>query len=509
MLEYKIKRYRGGRVVLKSALTLLLSFVGLLPVIAQPAPVHFATGFRVGEVTQNSAIVWTRLTAEPEPNWDGIVPSPKDSPTRVIVEEPDIPVSAWEGAVPGTPGDLRLLFSKDANLADATTLDWTPVVAEGDFIDQFHLSGLEPATRYYLRAEGRPSEEGPVTQTPVGSFNTPAQPDEWQNLWFTVITGQMYYHRDRKDGFEIYPSMFNAQPEPPTFIVPTGDTVYYDRDNPRGTTVDLCRLHWHRIYSLPLIKDFHQVVPGYWEKDDHDTFFDDCYRGLEAPWIEPLTYDQGVQVFLEQNPVPEKPYRTIRWGKGLQIWLPEVRDFRSPNNAPDGPEKTIWGKEQKEWLMSSILESDASFKVLVSPTAIVGPDNEDQEDNHSNPAFFHEGNEFRMWTMEQGLSNLYICCGDRHWQYMSTHPQSGLREFSCGPASDVHAFRGPGFEPKFHSFYRSGGGFLSVSVTSGERKVLARPQRIVFEETVPTINFRFHDVQGKVLYEYRDSALVH
>jgi alkaline phosphatase D len=175
------------------------------------------------------------------------------------------------------------------------------------------------------------------------------------------------------------------------------------------------------------------------------------------------------------------------------VWLVEVRDFRSPNTAPDGPEKTIWGEEQKAWLKRTILESDAAFRVLVSPTGIVGPDNSNQRDNHVN-AFLHEGREFRQWTREHGLDNFYVCNGDRHWQYMSTDPLSGLREFSCGPASDVHAIEGPGFIPEYNSFHRGKGGFLSVSVTRRE-------------DGVPTIAFRFHAVDGKVEYEYRDAAL--
>ena len=47
-----------------------------------------------------------------------------------------------------------------------------------------------------------------------------------------------------------------------------------------------------------------------------------------------------------------------------------------------------------------------------------------------------------------------------------------------------------------------------VTVSEGEQKVLAHPQRIVFEDTVPTINIRFHDVDGNILYEYRDTALI-
>src|SRR5262249_15816777 len=124
--------------------------------------------------------------------------------------------------------------------------------------------------------------------------------------------------------------------------------------------------------------------------------------------------------------------------------------------------KTLWGILQKQWLMKSIEASDASFKVLASPTAIVGPDNANQRDNHANINFAHEGNEIREWSRK--IPNLFVCTGDRHWQYQSTDLKTGLREFSCGPASDEHAVPGPGKDEKYHSFYRAKGGFLSVAV---------------------------------------------
>jgi alkaline phosphatase D len=188
-------------------------------------------------------------------------------------------------------------------------------------------------------------------------------------------------------------------------------------------------------------------------------------------------------------PIGHDFYRTVRWGQGLQVWFVEVRDYRSPNTMADGPGKSIWGNAQKEWLLRTIAESDAAFRVLVSPTAIVGPDNPDQADNHADRVFAHEGNEFRRWARSQKY--FYTCCGDRHWQFMSTDPETGLREFGCGPASDSHAFAGPGESALYHSFYRSKGGFLSVSVTKPAGGL-------------PTIAFRFHDVNGKVLHEYRD-----
>jgi alkaline phosphatase D len=442
-------------------------------------------GFRVGEVTQTTAIVWTRITAAAEPNWQGRPPSQKESSTRKIVQNDPIPLAEREGALPGAPGEVRVIYSTSAGLQGATTTPWQRVDAESDFTHQFHLRDLQSATKYYLQIETRNGDQ--IAATKVGSFTTAATADAWQDVRFTVTSCQMYYHRDLRDGFRIYRAMGRLEPQ---FHVATGDNVYYDRDNPRANTVDLCRFHWHRIYGLPNVVEFYRHVPGYWEKDDHDTFFDDCWRTYQAPWIAPLTYDDGLRVYREQVPIEEPFYRTIRWGRGLQIWLVEARDYRSPNTMPDGPEKSLWGSEQKEWLKRSILASDATFRVLVSPTALVGPDNPGQKDSHADAVFAHEGNEVRQWMGP--LKNFFVCCGDRHWQYMSTDPGTGLREFCCGPATDVHAFAGPGNNPAYHSFYRSKGGFLSVNITRTDGQ--------------PTIALRFHDVDGHELFAYRHSV---
>jgi len=206
--------------------------------------------------------------------------------------------------------------------------------------------------------------------------------------------------------------------------------------------------------------------------------------------ILPFTFKDGQAIFLEQTPMGEKTYRTFRWGKGLQIWLVEGRDFRSPNPAEDGPDKTIWGEAQKRWFKQSISQSDAVWKIFISPTPTVGPDKKTKADNHSNPAFAHEGNEFRHWVRQYNKSrdNLILVCGDRHWQYHSVDPATGVQEFSSGCASDYNAAGSPGYSPKYHRFHRMRGGFLSVSVSrSGDGSVIA---------------FRFHDVHGRVLYEH-------
>jgi len=185
-------------------------------------------------------------------------------------------------------------------------------------------------------------------------------------------------------------------------------------------------------------------------------------------------------------PMGDSTYRTIRWGKDLQVWLPEGRDFRSPNPMPDGPQKTIWGAQQKKWFKDTVDASDATFRVLVSPTPLVGPDRANKNDNHANKGFTHEGNELREFLAAR---NMVTVCGDRHWQYMSVDPNSKLREYSTGPGSDPHAggWQQSDCRPDMHRFLRVAGGFLSVTVERRDGK--------------PSMAMRFHDVDGAVKFE--------
>lgn len=445
---------------------------------------HQATGVKVGEVSQDSAIIWMRVTEDMARKAKGVVmkgratfPPPSEAvrPERLI------------HACPGAPGKVRVRYGTKPNLSDAKSTDWVAVTDKTDFTHQFRLTGLTPATTYYFSAE-TVGEDRSVKHAPLsGSFETAPPPDRYGDVTFTVITGMAYRDVDHRDGFLIYPSMGKLKPE---FIVPTGDTVYYDNDKPLANTPALARYHWHRIYGMPHVIDFHRHSAGYWMKDDHDTFCNDCWPGMatkKARMMRPLTFERGQQLFLEQVPMGERTYRTYRWGKGLQVWLVEGRDFRSPNPMPDGPNKTIWGTKQKAWLKQTILASDADWKVLLTPTPIVGPDRKRKADNHANEAFAHEGNEIRQWIQQHAAKNLFVVCGDRHWQYVSVDPKTGVREFSCGPASDQHAGGVPKDSINEYEWVRVKGGFLAVqSWRDGNKSRIA---------------FRHYDVPGNVVHE--------
>ena len=454
-----------------------------------------ATGVKVGEVSDTSAIIWMRLTKNEKRRADGIVR--RDRAKRAVPPEFPDP-NDLEGSVPGAEGQVRVRYSTDESaLNDPATTENVretrsePVRAENDYTHHFYLEGLQPATVYHFSAETT-SLDTSVRHKPLrGRFETAPPADQYADVTFTVITGQMYKDADHPDGFMAYDSMAALHPK---FIVPTGDTVYYDSDDPTVTNIDLARYHWHRMYSYPKLIDFHLKTPAYFEKDDHDSYADDGWPGLTRDFMGEFNFEQGLQVYAEQAPMSDLPYRTFRWGKGLQIWVVEGRDFRSPNDMPDGPDKSIWGARQKQWLKDTLLASDADWKVLISPTPIVGPDRSNKHDNHSNADFKHEGDEIRSFFQENLPDNFFVACGDRHWQYHSIHPATKVHEFSSGPISDSHASGSPGLDPEYHQFHRMLGGFLSVQTKKAGAE--------------STIALRLHAVDGKVEYEYTRSRPV-
>jgi alkaline phosphatase D len=456
---------------MKQVLAVAFVFLAFAPSVV-PQETRQATGVKVGEVTDTSAIVWMRLTAHASRN--------PDKPGK-----PD----DLKGAVPGAPGQVQLRYGTKPDLSDAKSTEVADVSADTDFAHQFRLTGLKPNTTYHYRAETSGPKRMPKHAALAGQFTTAPAAGDAVEVRFSVVTGQAFKDVDHPDGFHIYESMLKLNPH---FLVLTGDTVYYDNDPPLVNSLALARYHWQRMYGFPRHIAFHSRVPGYWMKDDHDVYDNDCWPTRENKKMLPFTFKDGLRVYREQAPQGEKPYRTFRWGKCVQVVLVEGRDYRSPNTMKDGPNKTIWGEEQKRWLMDVLRNCDADWIILISPTPIVGPDRPNKNDNHANPGFATEGNWFRSWAAKELGKNFFIVCGDRHWQYHSVHPETKVREFSCGPASDKHAGGSPGEDKNYHRFHRVQGGYLSVTAgRSANRGVIV---------------FRLHDVQGNVVYEHRETA---
>ncbi len=433
-------------------LTLVAALGGTL---AQAA--YFASGIKVGEVDQTSAIVWVRLTADEVADFDqlpifteGLDESAKDvGPMPLAV-------------APGMAGDVRVIYWVEG-ATDAHFTEWKSVDPEADFIHQFELRGLVAGSEYRFKVQARESAVTAQVNTIAGSFRTAPAADQVGPIRFIVTTCQAVRSIDSgADGHLAYQQMLGFDPD---FFVHTGDIVYYDKA-PLAKTIPQARAKWNLMFAYQHNLNFHRQVSSYFMKDDHDTLKNDCWPGQT---YGDLTFAQGLDLFREQVPMGEKTYRTIRWGKDVQVWLTENRDFRSANTDADGPNKTILGSEQKAWLKRTMAESDATYKFLITPGPIVGPDKPGKSDNHANDAFRHEGQELRDFLAP--MANTYVITGDRHWQYCSQDPSTGLVELGCGPINDQHMFGGdPGEDPAMHRYFSANGGFLGITVEDGTAK---------------------------------------
>ncbi|MFY7794863.1 MAG: alkaline phosphatase D family protein [Chitinophagaceae bacterium] len=456
-------------------------FVGALlmccpAMMMQAQDVHFTNGGKVLDVTGTEATVWTRLCADAKPN--PVVHQREKKVFRHPVGfDEKMPIEQMDGGVRGAAGEVRFLL-EGAGRKDSC--DWMATGADKDFTAYRHFSGLRPGTSYAVILEGRSAPKGRVTRMRL-TFKT--VPDDRKPVLITTSTCQYFWSFDDSSrGFRTYTSMQAMRPD---LFVQTGDYVYYDKPGPMATDAAKARHKWHAMDAWPSIRAFYETTPAYLLKDDHDLLADDVHPSSKP--FGSLTVPVGLSIWRENVPLRGKPYRTLTWGRDLQIWFLEGREFRSPNNQPDGPEKTIWGAEQKDWLQKTLRESSARWKIVFSPTPIVGPDRSSKKDNHANAVYQHEGEWARHFLAAQGA---IIVNGDRHWQYVSRDSATGLWEFGSGPVSDFHAQGWPPDERRpEHRFLRVAGGYLSI--------------RMQYEGEKPVLIFTHHDVDGRMTHTER------
>ncbi len=453
------------------------------------AEIHHAQGELAGEVTASTVLLQSRLTALPGPGLDAM------------------------GDVPGAVGAGCFEWSTAADFTNAKRSHWMQAGAGSDFILRTRLGGLVPGTVHYYRLVFG-TDEASAKPGPTRQFKTLPTATQAPEVSFCMGSCMNYYAfmsgkpngkgpvtatlEDKRLGYPSFAAMLALKPD---FFIGTGDIVYYDQ--PRETaakSLSELRRKWHEQARFPRLIDFFSRTPAFWSKDDHDFRFDDAdLNGKNLP--APTT---GIEIFREQMPIhaagdqASPTYRTHRIHRDVQLWFTEGRDFRSPNKMEDGPEKSMWGKAQHDWLQRTLKASDAQWKIIITPTPMVGPDDARKQDNHANlGGFRHEADDFFAWMTGQKVGPIITFCGDRHWQYHSIHP-SGVEEFSCGALNDENSRMGVapgaknGTDPSAlikqpYTYDQPTGGFLHVTVDP-------------HQATGSSLKMEFRDDTGAVLH---------
>lgn len=473
----------------------------------------------------------------------GIMSGEATSTSIILQSRLTVSDSLANGDLAGVQGIGKFQIDIKSTFDDPIITDWIEAVPEQDFIVKAKIEGLQPGEKYYYRLQfGRGKRS--LFDSEIGTFKTLQGSEGKAEISLAVVTGMNYYffHYGRYDSAQAYsgkdknlgyPALESIERLSPDYFIGTGDNVYFDHPNnvnydaaiQRGrnplpgryegkevTNEYGMRRKYHDQFVQTRFRDLFKNVSTYWEKDDHDYRFNDADTAKSFP----ISHQLGIKNFREQLPVVNPrdstaiTYRTHHMSKDLQIWFLEGRDYRSPNSMKDGPDKTLLGQDQLIWLKETLLQSDATFKLIISPTPMVGPDDAYKSDNHVNHnGFRHEGEALFSWLADNNFleKNLYFICGDRHWQYHAIHP-SGFEEFSTGALIDNNSRPGrlagdPNStdpEALIKQFYIQGdaesasGGFLFVSVKR--------------ESNVPVAFFQHFDEKGSLLYEVKKNVKI-
>jgi alkaline phosphatase D len=333
--------------------------------------------------------------------------------------------------------------------------------ATHDYTATVPVTGLRAASEYEYRAScgGPDGNAGPPAQ---GRFRTAPEPGAAVAAtfaWGGDVGGQNAC-RDAAAGYPVFRAIASRRPD---FFVALGDMIYADTPctefgrygnaqvpGPTAPATDLPGFWapWQYNRADPSLQALLAATPYYAVWDDHEVVDDsgphsDVLASAPDRHLLPI----GRQAFLDYNPLrvatnsPPRLYRTVRWGKHLELMLLDTRSYRDANTAADtaAEPKTMLGREQLTWLKDTLAESDATWKVVVSsvPMAIptgAGPQARDGWANFDgDTGFERELLDILRAARERDVKNMIWISTDVHFAAVFRH-----RPFADDPSFVVY-----------------------------------------------------------------------
>lgn len=385
-------------------------------------------GIAVGDVTATSALLWVRTAG---PSW---------------VQVEWAPPSAWD-----TSSKTGMTVARTGRFS---------TTADSDFTATIPLEHLVPGTRYrYHILIGRAGEaqnhieaqlaaKGELITLPDAATSAPVT-----FAWSGDLGGQQRC-RQGSDGYPIFNVMRRQRLD---FFLFLGDTIYSDNactspPNEPGADFIATNLSEYRARhryqrGAESLRRFLETVPLYAIWDDHEVR--NNFAGPFDDWMP-----AGRQALREYWPLPSpsedrhRLYRNVRYGKDLELFILDTRQYRSRNADPDGPTKTMLGTAQLTWLLDSLKLSTATWKVIATSVPLsvpkgggaAVPGNDGWAGGADGTGFERERQVIVDAILNRKMKNVVFLGGDVHWVQANAYDpnQDGLvdfHEYVVGPLS--------------------------------------------------------------------------
>ena len=365
----------------------------ILALLGLSACDEFDLGVAAFEIGTHSAILWT----------------------HVAPDNPKIPVP------------LHVQVATDPDFDDIVRQQGGVALPSDDFTIRITVSGLSDGTQYYYRFHTNPSPLGQITSD-AGSFRTSPVDTDGGPMRF-VVSGDSNLGYTAPRGLDFH-VLTAAADEDPDFFVYFGDTIYADSGVLPGGASAFTLDEYREVHRLtradPHLQTLLAAAGTFSGWDDHEVRND-----YDGETVDPQQFANGARAFFEYLPlrmIPgNAPYRTdrsVRWGKHAELFFLDGRQFRdaeqfcNPDPIPDGPEtastlfspfvedeflapivdpvlgalaaallltpsdpicvatllddptRSLLGATQLADLKQALLDSDATFKIIINNTPI-------------------------------------------------------------------------------------------------------------------------------------------
>lgn len=312
--------------------------------------------------------------------------------------------------------DVKALMLVDGSWQEVLLADDEPVV---DSVFQMEVMDLQPDSLHFVAVYSADQ----TRRTRVTRFRSALAPDASRVLRFGATSCLGGQNRP-------FPTLTRAAEEKLDFFLLAGDTVYADT----SLSYNSYRSSWEDALSQQGLQDLFASTSVIATWDDHeiannwsweDFLIEDRFAWAREAWSEAIPWREG--------PGGTGIWRRLSWGKVVDVLVMDTRGERY-----DGDYISV---AQMDWLKAWLLESEATFKVILhgvpitDMTGIYGSISaSDRWDGYP-----HQRSEVLEHIEDNGVQGVLWVSGDFHFSELGrVDPPGGIAhnqwEVFAGPA---------------------------------------------------------------------------
>lgn len=294
-----------------------------------------------------------------------------------------------------------------------------------DFTNIIEIKGLKPDTKYYYKVLVNGNEVKhlknlnfktyPLSQSEfsIGLGGGAGYTPQYEKMWNTIDSHNL------------------------DAMLLMGDNVYIDIPEKPGAFHDYT---YYRRQSQPDFQNMISSTPIYAIWDDHDAATDDTWLG---PYVDKPSWKMPLfNVFKNNwnNPkygTKEEPACWFNFSiADVDFFMLDGRTYRT---NPFKEEKTMLGSTQKEWLLNSLKNSTATFKIIASPVPWSLGAKPGSNDTWA--GFKKEREEIFQFLSDNKIEGVVLLSADRHrTDFWKNERKNGypLYEFMSSRLTNIH-----------------------------------------------------------------------